>query len=567
MKFGTWSTICRRSALTAAVTLTGGCYVSEVPEVGSATDTETDGVSTESGDEGTSGAGTQTPTSGPGSDESGPATTADDTGGTDTDGPSGAQAELEELIGALCDWEFNCCSEGELDYRLGPFTVDADDCRARYVEQLYSNDDVAESNRGGLLYSLGFLVRLDRSSANRQAADECRDLIAAQQCTIPFNPEEQSCTPGDDPALNPCDLRNLFEGTLEVGDECSASLAGLGFDVECAPGSSCEEVDGDYICVDKGLEDEFCEADYTCDQGLFCEISSGRCQEKAGLGEACAYDDPDDPALGTEATQCRDGLTCDPQTQTCTEYCSTGYACGGDAQCPAGESCIPVDFEDGTHLYCGPRGDTNGDRCDTDNDCGDGFHCAGDSCVADRAQGIACTLDGQCQDGLYCDIAGSGDCEIVLNTNVVCTDDRQCNPSTTQGCMTSDNGRRCRASLLDDGDDCIPGENEGGNWCASGVCEDITDDATSNPECHVGADAGEACDASAATFDALECRPGTYCLDDVCVVKEEAGADCSDDGNAQCLGGVCDSIWEGEYCTDAVPVDDIETAATCDGVE
>jgi hypothetical protein len=566
---GVWNAHLGLKSVAAALVLATGCYVSEAPE--GEGDTDSGVADTDGGNEGGgSGAGEETgadtsddPS---GADETGTSGGSDgDTDGDDT-GSDGQEGELEDLIGALCEWEFNCCSEGEIDYRLGPFTADAGSCRERYVEQLYSNDDVAESNRGGMLYVLGFAIRLDRSTVNRVAADECRQLIEQQQCAEVFD-GEQYCSPADDPRESPCDLRNLFQGTLQVGEACSANLAGLGFDIECAAGASCEDVDGDYVCVDKGLEDEFCEADYTCDEGLYCEISSGLCRPKAGLGEPCAYEDPDDPALGTESTQCRDGLTCDAQDGVCRAYCTTGYACAADSVCAEGESCIPVDFEDGTHNFCAARGDTNGDRCDTDRDCADGFHCSGDTCASDRSQGTECSLDEQCEDGLFCDTAGSGECEIVLIANAVCGGDNECNPNTTIGCITSDNGQRCRTALLDDGDDCVPGEHAGGNWCASGVCEDITDDGVYNPECHEGADVGDACDDSAATFDELECRRGTYCLEDECVLKQDAGGDCSDDGNDQCLNGTCDSIWEGDYCTDGVPVEDLETAATCDGVE
>lgn len=550
--------------MAAALVAASGCYVSEVPEDTTETDTDTAGPGTGTTGEGES-ANDGSSTTGDDADSTGAPDTATD--GIDTDGTdTGAdEDELEGLIGALCDWEFNCCSEGELDYRLGPFTADAAGCTQRYVEQLYSNDDVAESNRGGLLYTLGFAIRLDRSTVDRSAAADCRAQIEAQECNQPAG--DFVCSPGDDPARNPCDLRNLFEGTLAVGELCSANLAGLGFDIECAAGASCEEVDGTHVCVDKGLEDEFCEADYTCDEGLFCDIGTGLCRPKAGLGEACAYEDADDPALGTESTQCQAGLTCNPQSNTCVEYCSTGFACAADEQCPTGESCIPVDFEDGTHSFCAAQGDTNGDRCDTDRDCGDGFHCAGETCASDRSQGTECEFDGQCEDGLYCDVGGSGECEIVLIANATCDGDHECNPSTTLGCMTSDDGRRCRTSLLDNGDDCVPGENEGDNWCASGVCEDTSDDGMANPQCHAGASVGDACDASAATFDALRCAEGSYCLDEECVAKVDAGGDCSEDGSAQCLGGTCDQIWEGDYCTDAVPLEELETAATCDGVE
>ncbi len=545
--------------------LAGGCYVAEDPEGDSDTDTDTDAT-----------AGTNPATSGDDTDGSGntdPSTDGDDSSTTedsDTDDTTGVDppdpnASLESLIGALCTWDFQCCTEGEIDYRLGPFTVDADDCTERYIEQLYSNDDVAETERGDLLFTLGFAVRLDRSAVDADAAADCQELVEARDCAELA--DAAACEPAKDDAVNPCDLRNLFEGQQAVGELCSSALASLGFDIECVAGSSCEEVDGTFVCVDKGLVDDFCEADFTCDEGLYCDIETGRCREKSGLGDSCTFEDPDMPDAGTETLPCQAHLTCDPDSGTCVQFCASGYDCEVDEQCAAGQSCIPVDIDDNTYTYCLDRGDTNGDRCDTDHDCVDDFHCEGDSCVADRAQGTACGDDGQCQAGLYCDLGGSAECEIVLNANATCSNDRECNPTTTLGCMTSDDGTRCRTALLDDDDACTPGEHDGGNWCRSGVCEDITDDGTPNPQCHPGAGVGDACDDSALTLDSLRCARGLYCDEEECAPQLDAGGDCGDDGPAQCLNGSCAEIWEGDYCTDAVPTEEVGEALTCDGRE
>lgn len=547
---------------TVAVLVATGCYKKETPEGElSAGGTIGDTSETEGATEGGTGddaADSANPTQ----DGSAEGSDPDSTGGTDG-GTPGDGEDVEPLIASLCDWEFKCCSDGERDYRLGPFTTDEADCTARFTEQLYSNDDKPELQRGDLLYTLGFGVRLDRSIPDADAAAACKEIIDQQQCWEPFEVGGY-CSPAGDPAQNPCDLRNLFTGTQKVGDDCSEALALIGYDIECEAGSTCEEVDGTFVCVDKGLVDDFCEADDKCDQGLFCDISTGRCAVRADEGDHCEFDDANEPDVGTESLPCLEHLTCDPQSETCIAYCNTNYDCGDDSACPEDESCIPVDIGENTYTYCRDRGDTNGDRCDSDRDCVDDMHCNGGSCRSDRGMGDDCALENECEGGLYCEIGGSGQCEIVVNANDPCTADRECNPSTTLGCITSEDGRECRTTLLSNGDVCAPGERNGGNWCASGVCEDASDDGILNPECHVGASANEECDEDDSTDDVARCARGLYCLEGTCKVKSESGESCEDDGALQCNNGACDQIWEGEYCSDAVPTGATDVV-TCDG--
>jgi hypothetical protein len=116
---------------------------------------------------------------------------------------------------------------------------------------------------------------------------------------------------------------------------------------------------------------------------------------------------------------------------------------------------------------------------------------------------------------------------------------------------------------------CVPGQRAGtltGNWCESGVCEDVSDDAIYNPVCHLGASVDEECDESDATDDVDRCAVGLYCLDDVCKAKLDSGGDCEDDQGLQCLNGSCVQIWQGDYCTDATPTGDL-SVVTCDGIE
>jgi hypothetical protein len=550
-----------------AILIATGCYKKESPEDDSSEGgTIADGSATDVGsDGGSEGAGSAT--NNPTQDGSAEGSDPDETGNdSNDDGPdTGADgAELEPLIGSLCDWEFKCCSDGERDYRLGPFTTDAANCSERFVEQLYSNDDKPELARGDLLYTLGFGVRLDRSTPNAEAAAECRDLIEQQQCWEPWEAGGY-CTPASgDPGSNPCDLRNLFTGNQAVGEPCSEALALIGYDIECEAGSTCEEKDGVYTCVDKGLVDEFCEADDKCDQGLFCDIAAGRCALRADEGDHCEFQNVDEPDLGTETLPCLEHLTCDPESETCVSYCNTNYDCADDSACPEDESCIPVDKGDNTYTYCRERGDTNGDRCDSDRDCVDDMHCTAGSCRSDDGMGDDCAAENECEGGLYCDIGGTGQCEIVVNANEACNADRECNPSTTMGCVTSDDGRVCRTGLLANGDVCAPGERNGANWCASGICEDVSEDGIVNPECELGASENEECDEDDGTDDVGRCQRGLYCFEGQCKLKSDAGGSCADDGALECNSGACDQIWEGDYCTDAVPVGATDVV-TCDG--
>ncbi len=549
------------SALTLATAiglLCLGCSTSEGREAADTDGTET---ATSTGTEGNEGPGG---TKGDGSSSSTGIdnTSGDDTAGDDDDtgtGPGASEADINALVAALCAWDFQCCSDGEIDYRLGPFTTDADECTERFVEQLESNDNDAVFPRGDLLSVLGYSIDLSRSEPNAENVAAC----AAQQERLTCNAQangESFCAPLLDPNGDPCRLDNLFTGRLAAGDPCSADLAAMG-DVECQPGSTCELVDDDdWVCVDKGLLDEFCEADSTCDGGLFCDIETGRCAEKSDVGGPCSFEDEGQPDAGTEVLPCRDGLTCDPTTNTCAAFCSQGFDCADDASCPEDQSCIPLDLGDNTYTYCGARGDTNGDRCDTDRDCADSFHCDGSACASDIAVDNACTTSEQCEEGLYC----AGVCTVVRNAMEVCTADFECNPSTTIGCITSENGRRCRTAQLLPGDVCTPGERDGGTWCATGLCEDLASDGVAGPTCQIGAAVGAACDDNAATLGVPSCAVTSYCDEGVCSAKADSGQDCSDDQAVQCLNGSCEEIWSGEFCTDAPPLID-ENAVTCDG--
>src|SRR6478735_5628597 len=53
----------------------------------------------------------------------------DGSGGGDTDGTAPADASIDDLISAICQWEYGCCDGGEVSYRLGTAAGQSvDDC-------------------------------------------------------------------------------------------------------------------------------------------------------------------------------------------------------------------------------------------------------------------------------------------------------------------------------------------------------------------------------------------------------------------------------------------------------
>jgi len=537
---------------------------------GTTAGTTTMGTSTGGTGTGTSATSATTPGTSTSADETagdetaGETAVVDETAGDETSGP--VEASLEGLIEVLCGWEFECCSDGEIDYRLGPFTTDAANCTERYIEQLYSNDNETDQPNTGLLSILGFGVRLDRSQPNAEAVEACIAMQRDMPCAEPY--DGGRCVAGE-LSENPCDPRELFTGLQEVGDPCS-DPSGQGGDIECQVGSSCELFEGDYVCVDKGLDTEFCERDETCDEGLYCNLESGRCAPKSDVGEPCEFEDPDEPIRGTETLPCLEGLSCFPGENgagECVAYCTQGFACDADSQCPAGMGCAQGQVPTAQELtYCVPQGSDSADFCNSDEDCVVASHCDGARCRADQPLNAECTQDFQCAAGLYCDGAN---CIVEVDNGDPCTTDEQCG-SSALGCATGDDGRVCITRLLPNGSICVAaGEAEGntatGNWCQSGVCE-LVDDAVTTAECVPGLDEGESCSTTDANTDDEDlCAVGLYCDEEVCRVKLPAGGTCEEsEYGLDCLNNTCVPAWGDNYCSDLAPSADV---ATCDGID
>jgi hypothetical protein len=536
-------------------------------------------------------------------------------GGQAGEGPGGAAgtggttgAGVDDLIGAICDWEFSCCDAGEVDYRLGPFTADAADCRERFVYELHesnqtSNPYVSGSAAAGLLATLAYGVRLDRVTENATGIAECLAMLAAMECNT--EAEVTHCDETLIPGESPCSLSNLFHGALALDEECTLAMTeGDGNDVECAVGSTCldsshpDNPHGFAACIRRGLAGDPCTNDDDCDWNFYCDNSTGDCTEKGDAGDDCTFNDPSAPAPNDEDAGCKAGLKCNPVSLTCIANCTEGYVCNADFECPDGQSCAPVTVGDDTTSFhvCRPLGSTAAARCDDDDDCVASRYCDGSVCVADQtipaAAGVYCDRNEQCEEGSFCDLSFlPPDLSAIITPAEQCVGlfqpNEGCYPFSVEGgwpsgCPVSqpyciwdpDDARfECATARLNNGATCREptlGYQIGDAECVSGLCEVVN--LADGYECTSGAGLGDDCDDDVTDDTALRCGEGLYCLGGVCVAQVEAGGDCEDPDSAGtpndnlCKNGMCEDQWDTILCSDApIPESAGGTNVTCDG--
>lgn len=546
---------------------------------------------------GTSNGGSST-TSGGGSGGSGEAggggevSTSDSGGTSSTDGGTGGTGgtplvgNIDNVVAAVCAWEFNCCDDGERTYRLSPFAEDAESCTERLVFALRESNATdnpylsGPAALGGLLGTLGYVVDLDRVTPNSDGIIECIESWNDRDCNEAFDVDARCEGPGEG---DPCALTNLFDPKLLVGAECTLALAetAAGNDVECEVGSTCLPVGADNpndfpTCVSRGLADDPCTADVDCDFNHYCD--AGNCAEKAGAGEPCSYEDADDPVPGEYDVQCAAGLFCHPLELECMEACLIGSSCGADGSCPTGSGCAPLEVNESldTFTVCTDLGNSAEAACNTDADCANAYYCDGANCQADKTSGVACTTHNECAAGLHCDLGNAVEITCVTNlaSGDTCTAAYQCGP-TSAGCVNEGlvAGSKCRNNLL--AADALCGSNAD---CRSGRCE-VASTTTVDATCIAGAGEGDACDALPTDGTALSCAPGLLCFGTpgavaggTCETQAGPGSDCENpDGNpddTMCANGsACTDPWdEGSICSDAaVSEQNGGSGISCDG--
>ncbi|HEU5073927.1 MAG TPA: hypothetical protein VFU02_07135 [Polyangiaceae bacterium] len=509
-----------------------------------------------------------------------------DTGGTGGTGGTPATGNIDEVVAAICGWEFRCCDEGERNYRLSPFATDAASCTERLVHALRESNATdnpylsGPAAPGGLLGTLGYVVDLDRVTPNEAGIIDCVESWNDRDCNAAVDVEARCEGPSDG---DPCALTNLFSPKLLVGDECTLELAETGAtnDVECEVGSTCLDVGEDNpndvpTCVSRGLADDPCISDVDCDFNHYCD--SGNCAEKAGPGEACSYEDPDDPVPGEYDVQCAAGLFCHPLELECMEPCGIGSSCGSDISCPTGSGCAPLEVNESSDTFtvCTDRGDSAEAACNSDADCTNAYYCDGANCQADKTAGVACAAHNECAAGLHCDLANL--VEITCVTNLAagdtCTAAYQCGPNSA-GCLNEGvvAGSKCRNNLL--ANETLCGSNAD---CASARCE-VANTSTVDASCVAGADEGDACDSLTTDGTAQSCAPGLICFGSpgtvaggTCEAQAAPGTDCEnpngDPDDTMCANGsICTDPWdEGAICSDAaVSEPNGGSGIACDG--
>lgn len=516
-------------------------------------------------------------------------------GGTE---PPPASGNIDDLISAICEWEFRCCDDGERKFRFGPSITDAETCKARFVHEARESNSTKNPFAGGpaaagLLASLAYSINLSRVDVNADAVAACTERWNALECNKPAPDEVAYCTASDSEAVDPCALDQLFEPKLEQDATCTPSLGQFATnDIECVPGTSCLAADdpangnGVPSCIKRSVVDEPCTEDEDCDFGLYCDVAT--CVAKGDLGDDCSYEDDND--TGNHPNTCKPGLSCDPDSKECVAACSAGYECLADSQCPEGLSCAPV-YTDDDELFhvCRNLGSKITDQCDNESDCVEDQYCnkgaedtigncAGDKDVDEDCTGVA----GECVEGTFCNTL-EGTCKAYNTPDEQCSradypygqpkDFAECSPLTA-GCFPRYNEDAvaveyfCRNSKNANGADCWVPED-----CQSGKCEAVSDEeAAAEPYrthfvCTVGADVGDDCDGY------HSCRAGTVCdpVEAKCVEQIAPGASCENPDTEEadtylCANGNCADQWDMLLCSDApVPVSAGGSGVSCDG--
>ncbi|MBN1656500.1 MAG: hypothetical protein JXA30_22205 [Deltaproteobacteria bacterium] len=244
-------------------------------------------------------------------------------------------------------------------------------------------------------YGLLSLTSNERIDFNSDEAQNCLSFLT-DKC---FYPDEM---------LNTSACKNVFQGTIAIGEQCYR-------DEECSGDAYCDPIGG---ClgeckprlkpgVDCEREDNQCttgSADFAiCDDGQCRQITISA---PAGENESCSR--------GPNAfTFCQSGLWCSEAEGGCRHPIAIGQPCPGDNDlCEQGSTCV---YSDNSYT-CQPYELLKvGAACETTNklrvcDPIEGLFCTPDGCkeLGDGSEGSSCSTTElgdifSCSSGLYCD--------------------------------------------------------------------------------------------------------------------------------------------------------------------
>lgn len=501
-------------------------------------------------------------------------------GEDETSGISTARSQMRPLVDAACDWMFGCCSDSELVYQVGGFTVDSDDCSERLIDAISAGVPLELEESGlsnepaeGLLV-LALSIDEGRVDVDANAVAECAKATRTRDCNVAVplaGPVGSRCVPAAVQAEeeDPCLPELMFRGKQEVGQECDGPW-------ECKEGLRCADFGITGVCALTSQEGENCFSDDACAPGLVCNQTSGSCEEGATAGQDCQFADPLSPVPGTEIVRCADGLTCDPIAQVCVGgSCAPGSPCDDieqDSDCPQGFFCVGNSLTqatcqlpglvdsvcnkgtDCTSGYCNPFTELcgellpTGDPCFDDTECNSGF-CFGGLCNPSFGAGMPCpSLDNrECQGG-YCNDTDAmmPVCTAYSAEGGPCPNGNECDPSAGLNCVEA----LCLSLPYPNGTLCVDNSQCASQACFMGMCA-------------TGAVIGAPCRADGSTEP---CILGSFCettegaIDGTCTELRRSGQPCNDE--SQCWGDCV--IRFGQRMCDAIPAVSLNEA-WCDG--
>ncbi len=235
-----------------------------------------------------------------------------------------------------------------------------------------------------------------------------------------------------------------------------------------------------------------CASDDVCNSGVCGLAGSGNC-----CAAACSTSDPICAATG-----CDDGGGCDYAAvgtncgaTSCAGHVQSQPQCDGYGQCGA-QALIYCPY----NLDCDDAGAACITRCSSSADCLKDFKCNAGVCDAPEPVG-ACTEDDDCTSG-HCGVGGTGHCCSGPCSTVAPCGATDCDP-TSGACVYAGPGIACR-----------PPSCDAGILEPAGACDGLG-----------------ACPLS----QTVNCAPNT-CNGDT------AACSTSCTGNADCLGGYCDTV-------------------------
>jgi hypothetical protein len=500
------------------------------------------------------------------------------------DGVSLVSAGIEDLVARLCELEINCCSADELNYKFGPGIATVAECTETFVDLINNglSPDFLETNGHIIRYVIEMAQALNdtrtRLQLDQDAVDACLEFLEDHECPQyaeggEFVPEH--CTEGvPEQEDDPCEPMNMLTGLQEEGELCGIH----DFFNECADGFVCRYGTGygdEGICGAVAEAGERCTHDDDCDSWqteLFCNKTTGECQERGDAGDDCGYVDPTfastdgllNPSMDESwhqrppamAIECKRGFWCDPVARECVPFCSDGALCypgEGNWACPEGLTCniteTPRLYTNASWHFGVCRGAlavdapcTLASEC-ASNRCGlgaDGYVCF----PAQKAEGEACTLtvagmgqlDSECETGFCAATTTSttaGACGTRCNGQAECPDTHFCeadmyiNPDYGDDVYACDLKRAIDAPC--DGDyDLADPQGERTNYeCASGFCDPLTD------TCEAKVAAGGACTTHAA------CPATQYCNSVLCTDFVPTDGDCANNNYFCGPGNYC----------------------------